>query len=166
MTTYPNAIDNISSLPLVYNNISPIVDSDVNRIRNAVVEIQRELGVNPSGTFADVKARLNSIDITTDFLSINIEAGTDRTYTLIINSPLRMVITSVTTQSAAGTATATLQIDGYDIGGDANAVSTTEVTTLHAEDNIVEVGGRLTLVMTDTASAEDIAITVSYFKLF
>jgi len=77
MTLYPDQIDGYSSLPVVVDFISAVRAADVNRIRDAIVAIQAELGINPSGTFGTVVDRLNSLDtnylksistITSDYL--------------------------------------------------------------------------------------------------
>lgn len=62
MTLFPNQIDGYASLPLVVDFISAVRAADVNRIRDAVVAIETELGINPSGTFGTVVDRLNSLD--------------------------------------------------------------------------------------------------------
>ena len=63
MTVYPSAIDGYSSLPLVVDLVSPVRANDVNRIRNTIIAIEAELGVNPSGTFGTVKDRLENLDL-------------------------------------------------------------------------------------------------------
>jgi len=61
-TQYPNGVDNTSSLPYVTNGVSPMVGEDVNRLRDAVVAVETELGANPSGTFTSVGARLGAAE--------------------------------------------------------------------------------------------------------
>lgn len=61
-TQYPNGIDNTSSLPYVTNGVSPMVGDDVNRLRDAVVAVETELGANPSGTFTSVDARIEAAE--------------------------------------------------------------------------------------------------------
>lgn len=61
-TQYPGSIDTTVTLPLVFDLISPVLADDHNRLRNAIVAIQNELGTNPSGTFGTAKDRLDSID--------------------------------------------------------------------------------------------------------
>jgi len=59
-TKYPIEIDNNLSLPKVINLVSPIVASDVNRLQEAIIAIQTELGANPSSTWGSLKDRLDS----------------------------------------------------------------------------------------------------------
>ena len=61
-TQYPNGVDNTSSLPYVTNGVSPMVGEDVNRLRDAIVAVETELGANPSGTFTSVDARLGAAE--------------------------------------------------------------------------------------------------------
>lgn len=59
-TKYPDGIDNTTSLPYITNGTSPMVAEDINRLRDAVVAVETELGVDPSGTFTSVGARLQA----------------------------------------------------------------------------------------------------------
>lgn len=61
-TIYPLGIDGYAQLPLVYDLISPVRADDVNRLRNAVVAVETELGKNPSSTYATVRSRLDAIE--------------------------------------------------------------------------------------------------------
>lgn len=61
-TQYPGAIDTSVTLPLVYDLISPVLADDHNRLRNAIVAIQNELGTNPSGTYGTLKDRNDALD--------------------------------------------------------------------------------------------------------
>jgi hypothetical protein len=57
-TKYPDGIDNTTSLPYITNGTSPMVAEDINRLRDAVVAVETELGADPSGTFTSVAARV------------------------------------------------------------------------------------------------------------
>lgn len=57
-TKYPLGLDDNLSLPKVINLVSPILAGDVNRLQEAIIAIEQELGTNPSGTFGTVKDRL------------------------------------------------------------------------------------------------------------
>ena len=59
-TKYPDGIDNTTSLPYITNGTSPMVAEDINRLRDAVVAVETELGVDPSGTFTSVGTRLQA----------------------------------------------------------------------------------------------------------
>lgn len=60
-SVYPNALDGYATLPLRKDNVHEIVAADHNRLRDAIVKIEQELGVQPSGTYATVADRLDSI---------------------------------------------------------------------------------------------------------
>jgi len=62
MTSYPAQIDNNASLPRVIDNQTPIGGETVNRLRDAIIAIENELGAKPSGTFATVRARMDHIE--------------------------------------------------------------------------------------------------------
>jgi hypothetical protein len=57
---YPNSIDTTNDLPLATNNVTAVVADQVNRLRNAIINIETELGVNPSGTYSTVRDRLDA----------------------------------------------------------------------------------------------------------
>ncbi len=59
---YPEAIDDSNSLPLATDNVSEVKAEVVNRLRDANLSQQVELGINPSGTFSDVRSRLDNMD--------------------------------------------------------------------------------------------------------
>ena len=83
-TKYPLGIDDSLSLPKVTDLVSPIVADDHNRLRDAIVAVETELGTNPSGTFGTVKDRLDAIQgVVLDgyFGSTQIGEAEDGTYT-------------------------------------------------------------------------------------
>lgn len=61
-TIYPLGIDGYAQLPLVYDLTSPIRADDVNRLRNAIVAVETELGKNPSSTYSTVRSRLDAME--------------------------------------------------------------------------------------------------------
>ena len=62
MTLYPAQIDNNVSLPRVIDNQTPVGGETVNRLREAIIAIENELGAKPSGTFSTVRARMDFIE--------------------------------------------------------------------------------------------------------
>lgn len=60
-SVYPTFLDGYNTLPLRKDGIHEIVAADVNRLRDAIVKIEQELGVQPSGTYATVSSRLDNI---------------------------------------------------------------------------------------------------------
>lgn len=81
-TTYPNSIDGYISLPLLVDNVSPVVADDHNRLRNTIVTIENELGVNPSNTYGTVKDRLDAIEASISGIANNeIGVAEDGSYT-------------------------------------------------------------------------------------
>lgn len=61
-TVYPNAIDSSTQLPITVDNITPVRGEVVNRQRDAIIAIESELGIEPSGTYATVRARLDALE--------------------------------------------------------------------------------------------------------
>lgn len=60
-SVYPYDLDGYATLPLRKDLVHEIRAADHNRLRNAIIKIQQELGIQPSGTFATVAARLDDI---------------------------------------------------------------------------------------------------------
>ncbi len=65
---YPDAIDGYSQLPLVVDNVTRVDAVTVNRLRSAILNIENELGVQPSDTYDTVKERLDAIEALIDEL--------------------------------------------------------------------------------------------------
>jgi hypothetical protein len=61
---YPSSIDTTLELPYVINNATPISAAIINNLRDAVVAMETELGVKPSGIYANVRSRIAALEIT------------------------------------------------------------------------------------------------------
>lgn len=69
-TQYPAKIDNNTSLPDAIDNITPVKADVVNRLKQAILAVENELGTKPSGVSATVKARLSDIENSINNLEI------------------------------------------------------------------------------------------------
>jgi hypothetical protein len=61
MSIYPDAIDGSAQLPVVIDKITSINADLINKIREAIINIEVELGIEPSGEFETVSDRLNTL---------------------------------------------------------------------------------------------------------
>lgn len=61
MTVYPIEIDSSLNLPAAVNGVSPVNAQAVNQLRDAVIAIESELGVKPSGVYGTVKEALETL---------------------------------------------------------------------------------------------------------
>tara|TARA_R110000868_G_scaffold67046_6_gene199275 strand:- start:7137 stop:8324 length:1188 start_codon:yes stop_codon:yes gene_type:complete len=61
-TQYPGKIDDNTSLPDAIDSITPVQADVVNRLKQAILAIESELGTKPSGVYSSLKARLSGID--------------------------------------------------------------------------------------------------------
>ncbi len=59
---YPENLDDSSSLPIATDKVTPVKAEVVNRLRDAVLLIESELGIDPSSTFSTVRARLDALE--------------------------------------------------------------------------------------------------------
>ena len=60
---YPDHIDSSTELPVATDNVTPVKAEVVNRLRDAILAIESELGVQPSGTFGTVRSRLDALEL-------------------------------------------------------------------------------------------------------
>jgi len=75
MSKYPAQIDNLVTLPLVTDNSTTVQGDTVNRLRNAIVAVEAELGIKPSGAYSTVRSRLDAMDLAISNLSISGVSG-------------------------------------------------------------------------------------------
>jgi len=76
MVNYPASIDDASSIPPAVD-ISDIIDTTfINKLRSAILAIEAELGVKPSGTYTTVRARLDSLEDLINAISTSGGGGT------------------------------------------------------------------------------------------
>ena len=62
LSIYPDAIDGYAQLPLAIDNVTRVDAVTVNRLRCAIINIENELGVLPSGVFDTVRVRLDGLE--------------------------------------------------------------------------------------------------------
>ena len=65
MSIYPNAIDGFDQLPLAIDGITKINAYSVNNLREAILNIERELGIRPSSFYTTVRERLDALEMNT-----------------------------------------------------------------------------------------------------
>ncbi len=61
-TNYPDSIDNNITLPPSTDNLTPVAASVVNALRDAIVAVEKELGVKPSTIYGTVRSRLDTLE--------------------------------------------------------------------------------------------------------
>ena len=62
MTKYPAQIDTSANLPTAVDNVTPVNADLFNRLRDAILAVEGELGVKPSALYTTVRARLDNIE--------------------------------------------------------------------------------------------------------
>lgn len=69
---YPLSLDDSTSLPPTVDLVTPVRAEVVNRLRDAILSIEAELGTDPSRTFGNVRDRLDNLKTTLTQNQINI----------------------------------------------------------------------------------------------
>jgi hypothetical protein len=101
MIKYPAAIDTIVELPYVVDNVTPIGADLLNNLRDAIVAVEAELGVKPSGIYANVRSRLNALELNIT----NLIAGGGAVFggDLLSTTPLTQQVVGLQGRSIAST---------------------------------------------------------------
>jgi hypothetical protein len=60
---YPAVLDNTSTLPTAFDNVTPVSAETVNILRDAILVIEGVLGIKPQGIYTTVRARLDALDL-------------------------------------------------------------------------------------------------------
>ena len=61
---YPNNIDGFDQLPLIVDGLTRVNANSINPLRQAILNIEKELGTTPSGSYESVRRRLDAIENT------------------------------------------------------------------------------------------------------
>lgn len=61
-SNYPNKIDTTAEIPKATDNVTPVKAELFNRLRDAIIAVENELGIQPSSTYSTVKARLDALE--------------------------------------------------------------------------------------------------------
>ncbi len=59
---YPDQIDSTTELPKSTDLVTPVRAEVTNRLRDAILAVEKELGVQPSGTYSTLKERVDAIE--------------------------------------------------------------------------------------------------------
>lgn len=63
MSIYPSAIDGSKQLPIAIDGVTKINAYSVNNLREAILNIEKELGVQPSAYYSSVRERLDALEV-------------------------------------------------------------------------------------------------------
>ena len=100
-----------------------------------------------------------------EFVAGRIDTAANKDYTIVVDIPYGATITQTTTQSGAGTCTATFKINTTALGGTANAVSTTKQSQTHSCANAAVAGDKIVMTVSANAGCTDLAYCVAYTRV-
>lgn len=98
----------------------------------------------------------------TEFVSGLIPVPTNQSYSLIINIPYAITITSTTTISTSGTCTATFAVNGTAISGTANSVSSSQNVQSHSA--AAAAGTTISMTVSSNSTCLNLAFTVAFTR--
>lgn len=107
MIKYPAAIDTQIELPYVVDNSTPISGELINNLRDAVVAMETELGIKPSGIYSNVRSRISALE--TSVGNLVLSGGTTFGGDLTAVTPIAQKVIGLQGNSVAATA----PTDGY-----------------------------------------------------
>jgi lysophospholipase L1-like esterase len=142
-TRYPCDFDDprptdTRGLPVTVDNKTPVKAEVVNRQRESILAIEAELGIQPSGTFTTVRARLDALDSLIWESDGYVEGPSSSTYNAIArfeDSTGKLIQNSVVTISDTGDIQGAT-IDGYNIPDIAYDVANINLTSLNDVNGI------------------------------
>lgn len=139
--------------------------SDANGIPTHSTVTSTELGY-VSGVTSAIQTQLtNKAGVQqTDFISGYIETVADGTIIVILNIPYAITISSVTTKCVSGTCTLTGQIEGVNLGGTANSVSSSKQERTHSSANTASVGADIQVSISSNSSCLGLSFTIKFIR--
>ena len=69
---YPSALDDSNSIVQAQDNVTPVAAEVFNRLRDAVLAVEAELGLDPSREYGTVRARLDAMSAKLNTIGMNI----------------------------------------------------------------------------------------------
>lgn len=100
-----------------------------------------------------------------EFFAGRIDTVANKDYVAVVDFPYPATITQATTQSGAGTCTATFKINTTALGGTANAVSPTKQSQNHTTANVAAVGDKIVMTVSANSSCTDLAYRIKYTRV-
>ena len=101
----------------------------------------------------------------TEFIAGRIDTAANKDYTLVVDCPYPLTITETTTQSGAGTCTATFKINATALGGTANSVSTTKQAQVQSSANSAVTGDKIVMTVSANSSCADLSYRIAYTRV-
>jgi len=150
---YPGAIDGYAQLPLVVDNITRIDAVTVNRLRSAIINIEKELGTIPSGEDYDtVSDRLNALETMLNELVVgtgSLQEAYNSGGTIELNEDGGNLV--ITGPKSVRIGTATEGVSSFRVNSDSTAriISIEELELSSSQNIILDSGSEGTLINSD-----------------
>lgn len=127
-TLYPCSIDGSEQLPITVDNQTAVKGEVVNRHREAIIAIESELGINPSGTYTTVRARLDELETIIQGAVSGGVSIISKNNTPIVTNAVMINFTGSVSVENSGSGVATVNIlGGGGGGGDLNPIGPNKV---------------------------------------
>lgn len=130
------------------------------KISDAAYAWFRSLGQNLAGAVSG----LSNVQGQTEGGSFSIAFPSNQSYRAKINASFGFTIQSITSRCSSGSCTATFNINGTNLTGTANAVSTTEQTQSYTGNNVVNAGDDVNCVISSNAACQFAIFEIAYTR--
>lgn len=150
-SVYPQSLDSSSTLPPFTDNITPVNAEGVNRLRDAILRIETELGPEPSATFGNVRNRLDSMDAVIESIPRGLEILDNGT--LLADDISSLNFTGGVSLFQSGPTQYTVNISGGGGGGSSLTVQD-NLTTLTTAATLLRFTGSLSASLLASGQVE------------
>ena len=113
----------------------------------------------------DGAAETSTIDFKKGQITGEVTTPSNRTYTIELSAPFAYTITALYLQTAAGTATVTIQVNGVSVTGLTNLSASTSIDGGAATGaNTVTLSNKITMVLTNVSGASELIFSLRYTR--
>jgi len=91
---------------------------------------------------------------------VTIDYAENRAYTVVQFSERAWKVTGVAAKCSTGSCTVTVAVDGVNLGGGSNSVTTTESVVTHSTSNTVAAGATIVVTVSSNLAAELVAVSI------
>lgn len=137
---FPNGLDGYAQIPLVIDGESEIKAADINRLRSAIVNIERHIGIGAAGSYDTITERINDIDDFDSDIDAHINGTENPHLTSLANlvggtlAELNDLLSDATLDDSSSSRTPTSHASSHYSGG-SDPIEATSLKTTYSSSN-------------------------------